>query len=97
MENINNDAHLFICNSCEYKNSSGVEITTSDIKSFRKKIKEMCSQLFPDKKIQVTNSGCLGRCDNAINAVIYPQGLILNGLKVDQEHDLIDHIKKCLK
>jgi len=61
--------HLFICTSCVGQNGEeniGLELQQS--------LKSDLKQNFPDKKLRVNKSGCLGKCRSGVNAVCYPAG-----------------------
>lgn len=67
---MNFEKHIFICTSCTQKNGQ----PTQSVADFRKKVKNLANERFPNASIRVNSSGCLGHCERGISCVIYPEG-----------------------
>jgi len=71
--------HLFICTKCK-RNENGDtegEALFNEVKSSINK-----SEL-KQKGIRLSSSGCMGLCQNGINAIVYPEGKVIDHLKND--------------
>jgi (2Fe-2S) ferredoxin len=68
----NLDTHLFICTNFREKEGSCSQKGSVEL---REKVKKMCQD--PARgwhgRIRVNTAGCLGRCEEGITAVLYPQ------------------------
>lgn len=81
-------AHLFICtNSPDRPGKCG----NADSESLRKMVKEECKARY-GKEVRVSSSGCLGKCEQGIAAVIYPQNKWLLELKPDESPKILSEI-----
>jgi predicted metal-binding protein len=83
-------AHLFVCTNgkdvpgkCGHKNSENL----------RKKLKETCSQQSWSKEVRINASGCLGKCEQGIAAVLYPQGIWKTQLQETSHDELFNLVK----
>lgn len=80
----NYDAHVFICSSCRYPidpNNKEVLCPKEESVELRKKLKAEAKEMFPNKKVRISSSSCLGRCEEGLASVIYPQGEWLTDLR----------------
>ena len=83
-------AHLFVCTN-EKKGECCGEKGGAQL---RARVKEL-SKEHPEWKgqVRINSSGCLGRCEEGIVAVLYPQGKWFSGLDRKDEDVLIDAVK----
>lgn len=88
-------AHLFICTN---KRENGASCAAKGSMELRTAMKEICQDESRGwhGKVRVNASGCLGRCEEGIAAVLYPQGEWLTQLKKDDTKILTDALKKVL-
>ena len=68
MDTENLKAHLFICTRCQTD-----ELDRDDVAAWRKELKNHCVDKYTKKVVKVSASGCLGYCDNGVNAVFIPR------------------------
>ena len=100
MENEKNSKianHLFICN---HRRSEDASCGGSGGEELKQKVKKACSKFKgADSSIRVNSSGCLGRCEEGIAAVLYPAGEWFTHIKNDDEGAafLIDMLKQRLQ
>jgi predicted metal-binding protein len=80
--------HVFICESCGFKNADETYCHPDTAKILRKRVKELCAQQAGKTELRINGSACLGRCETGINAVIYPEGKHLQFLQEGDEHRL---------
>ena len=80
----NLDAHLFICTN---KKERGASCAPRGAVELRDQLKKLCqnSEKGWHGRVRVNASGCLGRCEEGITAVLYPQGKWMTSLKNDEE------------
>ncbi len=88
-------AHVFICTnkkekgeSCGAKNSP---ILFSNVKFHCKNNPDLY------QNVRINQSGCLGRCQEGIVAVIYPQTKWIEHLKENDKDLLIEELSKVLR
>lgn len=78
----NLEAHLFICTNFREKEGS---CSQKGSVALREQVKKLCQD--PARgwhgRIRVNTAGCLGRCDEGITAVLYPQGQWITELKAN--------------
>lgn len=86
-------AHVFVCTN-EKKGESCGEKGGAKLRS---RVKDL-SKEHPEWKgqVRINSSGCLGRCEEGIVAVVYPQGKWLTGLESKDENVLIEAVKDAL-
>ena len=80
--------HLFICTKCTYKKTDGTDSHPDEGLTLRKNLKNRIRNSEHSNQVQVTQSGCLGKCDTGISAVLYPEGKWLSGLRLENEDEL---------
>jgi len=89
-------AHLFICTntkkdgeaSCGAKNST----------QLRDDVKKLCHmKLGKSQDYRVNASGCLGKCEEGIAAVMYPEGKWWTGLKSTDAAKLVQAVEERIK
>ncbi|MBX3018979.1 MAG: (2Fe-2S) ferredoxin domain-containing protein [Bdellovibrionaceae bacterium] len=62
-------AHLFVCtNSPDKSHKCG----SKGAEELRKRLKDRCKNEF-GKSVRVSSAGCMGKCEEGIACVIYPQ------------------------
>ncbi len=81
MEENKFSTHLFVCTACTYEPHTDTEQAAR----FRKKVKELCRG---EKGLRINSSGCLGFCEQGINAVLYPKGEWFHDLREGDEEKL---------
>jgi (2Fe-2S) ferredoxin len=93
MADKNLKAHLFVCTN-EKKGECCGEKGGAKL---RARIKEL-SKEHPEWKgqVRINAAGCLGRCEEGIVAVLYPEGKWFTGLDVKDEDLLINAVKNSL-
>ncbi|MFN7685318.1 MAG: hypothetical protein ACK5QT_07905 [Oligoflexia bacterium] len=87
------DAHLFICTNRKAEGKPSCAPKGSE--ELRERVKQAASrvtQTYPNARIRVNASGCLGQCQQGIAAVCYPSGAWLTGLENDAASE-----SACLK
>ena len=47
--------------------------------------------------VRVSQSGCLGLCENGPNVMIYPQGLLFTGVTMDDVDRIVEEVGNCLQ
>ncbi len=86
-------AHLFICtHRRDGKDSCGPAGGEELVDDLKKWIKHEGHK----KELKVSRSGCLGRCEEGVVAVCYPEGTWYTELKVKNAEDLRTTLKKNL-
>lgn len=87
-------AHLFVCTN-EKKGESCGEKGGAKL---RARVKDL-SKEHPEWKgqVRINSSGCLGRCEEGIVAVCYPQGKWFTGLEAKDEDVLIEAVSQAIK
>lgn len=98
------NSHVFICSSCRYAPDSSrpdelnPESQSQDLrKALKARAKEKLNELYPDKRIRISGSTCLGRCKEGIACVIYPQGEWLTHLRPENiEEQIFTAINKLM-
>ena len=78
-------AHLFIC--CKNKQSKAC-CSEKNAQELFKKLKEWTKTSGTQQQIKVSQSSCLGHCEQGITACIYPQNQWFTGLSLDSEGEL---------
>ncbi len=78
----NLEAHLFICTNFREKEGSCSQKGSVEL---RETLKKRCQDESRGwhGRIRVNTAGCLGRCDEGITAVLYPQGQWMTRLTKD--------------
>ena len=91
----NLEAHLFVCTN---KKEKGESCYAKGSIELRTKLKEICQNesLGWHGKVRVNASGCLGRCEEGIAAVLYPKGEWFTGLTKDDSAILEKALEKVL-
>ena len=84
--------HLFVCTSCTYTHSSGVESSPEEAYRMRKNLKSRAKELFSKKEVRVSASTCLGECEHGIAAVMYPKGEWFLNLRPSDEDKLFTQL-----
>lgn len=90
------ECHAFICTKCSSKRERKSSDKLSDAKSLRDATKKKAKKLF-GKSVRINKSGCLGKCDNGIAAVLYPTSKWLIELDREDSDTVIEAIQKELK
>jgi len=89
------ECHVLVCvnrrdngkKSCG--NDNGLEI--------RAELKKAVKKRYPDKKIRVSQTGCLGLCAKGPNILIYPQDIHLANVKSTDIESVLKLIDEVLK
>ena len=91
----NLEAHLFVCTNSK-KNGTGCATLGSE--ELRNQIKTLCQEEARGwhGRVRVNTSGCLGRCEKGIAAVLYPQAEWMENLKKEDAPKLEALLKKYL-
>ncbi|MBP9674045.1 MAG: (2Fe-2S) ferredoxin domain-containing protein [Bacteriovoracaceae bacterium] len=84
--------HVFICTN---KREEGESCGKKGAENLRHNLKDKCREAF-GKEVRINTAGCLGRCQEGIAAVIYPQGIWKTQLKETDEDVLFEKIKLIL-
>ncbi len=82
-------AQLFICITCGSKPEEAALL--------RSELKNHCREVYGKDKVRVTASKCLGQCQEAISAVMYPSGTWYAHLKPSDKQFLLSEIEKETK
>lgn len=92
-------AHIFICESCSYKENGKEVLSPLSVTRFRKEIKEMAHKKWPKFEVRINGSKCLGKCASGINCVVYPHNKWLENLSPSEENKqkVIDLVELCLE
>lgn len=80
--------HVFVCETCGYKNAQGDLCHPDTAKILRKRVKEICQDRASKQELRINGSACLGKCEQGIAAVIYPEAQHLSFLQEGDEHRL---------
>ncbi|PWU16784.1 MAG: ferredoxin [Bdellovibrio sp.] len=87
-------AHLFICTNSPHKEG---KCGHRGSERLRQSLKQRCRQEFGDSgEYRVNSSGCLGPCENGINAVLYPEGRWFHHLTPDDVDSLFEAMKVAM-
>ncbi len=80
-------AHLFICTNSKEK---GECCKSKGGEKLRIAVKKLMDEKHPEWKGQyrVNGSGCLGRCEDGIASVLYPQSVWKTNLTLDSTNEL---------
>lgn len=91
----NLETHLFICTNFREKEGSCAQKGSVEL---REKVKKMCQDDARGwhGRIRVNASGCLGRCEEGIATVFYPQGDWVTRLTSDDAEVLEKKIESLL-
>lgn len=85
--------HVFICtNGADKEGKCGHK----GAEHLRSEVKAACA-MKNDKTLRVNASGCLGKCESGIAAVIYPQGKWLTELKSTDKEIVLNAIAETHK
>ena len=91
----NLETHLFICTNHRENEGSCARKGSVEL---REKVKKICQD--PARgwhgRIRVNTAGCLGRCEEGIATVFYPQGEWVTGLNAEDEDVLEKKITSLL-
>jgi predicted metal-binding protein len=88
------DLHLFVCtNERDNKASCG----GSGAAHLRDALKKACKERFPNTKIRVNASGCLGLCEEGIVAMAYPQQKTLTHLNQNDTEAVLAQLDELIK
>lgn len=94
-------AHLFICT---HRRVNGVSCAGRGSEKLREEVKAACKASLKSESpasptgtipFRINSAGCLGRCEEGITAVLYPEGEWFTGLKPEDGERLIQVVKKC--
>lgn len=87
------DAHLFICTNVK----DGVECCgAKGSAALRDAVKDIARGKW-GARLRVNAAGCLGRCEDGIAAVLYPQNVWKMGLAPDSAPELIKLLEETLE
>lgn len=78
-------AHLFIC--CRSKQGKPC-CAEKDAQELVQNLKTWTKKNETQQHIKISQSSCLGHCENGITACLYPQNRWFTGLSLDSEEDL---------
>jgi (2Fe-2S) ferredoxin len=86
--------HVFVCvnnrtderKACAHQKSSEI----------RQKLKFESKKRWPKGMVRVTQTGCLGVCENGPNVMIYPQNKWYSKVTVDDTTQILDDIDRLL-
>lgn len=89
------EAHLFICT---FQRESGECCGAKGSQTLRDAAKAMAKDPARGwgKRVRVNASGCLGRCEEGITAVLYPQGEWMVGLSSDSLPEIEQALSRAL-
>jgi len=87
--------HIFVCvNDRQGARKSCADGGGAEIKQL---LKERCGQLqVPPNSIRVSQSGCLGLCNDGPNVMIYPQGIWYSGVRPADIDGIIKKVETLL-
>ncbi len=91
----NLEAHLFVCTNAREK---GQSCQAKGSLELRENVKKLCQGKDRDwhGRVRVNTAGCLGRCEEGIAAVLYPQAQWFTGLQKDDTRALETALSACL-
>lgn len=91
----NLEAHLFICTNVRETEGSCSQKGSVEL---REKVKKLCQDESRGwhGRIRVNTAGCLGRCEEGITAVLYPQAKWMTHLTKDSAHILEKELSAVL-
>lgn len=94
MSEKNLKAHLFVCTN----EKKGLYCGERGGAKLRSRVKDL-SKEHPEWKgrVRVNSSGCLGRCEDGIVAVLYPQGQWFTNLDAKDDAVLIEAVANAIK
>lgn len=91
----NLDAHLFVCTNTK---ALGKSCGASNSAVLRDQVKKICQD--PARgwhgRVRINASGCLGRCEKGITAVLYPHGKWLENLQSDSTTPVLEILSEAL-
>lgn len=87
------NCHVFICTNCTYEED---QKTIGPSNQLRDEAKDLAKSKWDKSKVRINKSGCLGRCEEGVAAVIYPQEKWLTGLKQTDSEKVVSEIQKLL-
>jgi len=84
------DKHVFVCvqnrSQGHPRGSCGEKNCVSVMEKF---LSEVQKRMLFDK-ISVTNTGCLGPCNNGPSVLVYPEGVMYGGITTDDVEEIFD-------
>ncbi len=86
------DCHVFICSSCRYAPDPGQKEELNpegESQNLRKTLKEKYKKNYPNKNVRISSSSCLGRCEEGITCLLYPQGQWLTDLRPQNIEEIV--------
>ena len=87
------DLHVFVCTN---KKESGNCCANRGSEKMRNDLKALCKDPSYHGRVRVNASGCLGRCEEGIAAVFYPEGKWFENLTSDSAPEIFEEMKKRL-
>lgn len=84
--------HLFICTN---GGTNPEKCASKGSENLRAQVKDQCKAL--GKEVRVNASGCLGKCEHGIAAVIYPEATWLVNLTENDNTKLVEAVETSLK
>lgn len=87
--------HIFVCthDRGEGEKSCG----GNDSKLVRELLKEEAAVRDWKKQVRVSQSGCLGPCDEGPNVMIYPQKIWFSGVSANDVKQIISAVEEIIK
>ena len=90
------EAHVFVC--CNVREGDRRSCGKSGGSELRDRLKVLCAD--PERgwagRVRVNQAGCLGRCEEGLVAVIYPQGEWFTDLKPEDTDPVMTTLKQSL-
>lgn len=94
-ENDKLKAHVFICTNLKTK---GESCGAKNAQILRDNVKLICkNNKTAFDKVRINICGCLGKCEEGIAAVIYPQSIWLKNLKENDEKIILEKLSEVLR
>jgi predicted metal-binding protein len=90
------NSHLFICTRAR-DDSNKVSCSASGALQIVRALKDRLKENQLNQSIKVTSCGCLGPCADGINAVLYPDNILISHISSDDIDSLYSLITKPRK
>lgn len=90
------EAHVFVC--CNMRDGDRRSCGKSGGAELRDRLKALCAE--PGRewagRVRINQAGCLGRCEEGLVAVIYPQGEWFTSLKPEDSDRIMASLSEFL-
>lgn len=90
-------AHLIICTSCTYQLLDQSTSSESEAFNLRKNLKNRCREKYSKELVKVSASTCLGKCEEGIAGVLYPEGKWFTNIRPTDEDQLFQEVERLIK